>query len=83
MGEFAEDDSQENLSGAFDHEEHAKQMNELNRRMVEGFDRTFVKGEKNVIEWLEVLTPISGQFNKAIIQEVQCKYLLRLVTPVL
>ena len=62
MGDFAEDaiysnyyrgeedDSRENTSGAFDHEErafldaeHNKQMNELNRRMVEEFD----KGDKS------------------------------------
>ena len=47
MDYFEEDDSQENLSGAFDHEEHAKQMNELNRRMVEEFDKVFEKGEQH------------------------------------
>ena len=42
----------ENNSGAFDQEEyefleHEKQMNELNRRMVDEFDRIFVKGDKS------------------------------------
>ena len=41
----------ENLSGAFDHEEyvysieHEKEMNDLNRRMVEEFDRILAKRE--------------------------------------
>ena len=42
----------ENNSGAFDQEEyefleHAKQMNDLNRRMVDEFDRIFEKGENH------------------------------------
>ena len=51
---YQENNHDENNSGAFDHEEyefleHGKQMNDLNRRMVDEFDRIFEKGDKSEI----------------------------------